>query len=91
MTKPINPGTIQEIVGVERDPEQHIGRAISEHDMVYILHSRKCMETQHDMRDCEFSLELDEGIDLEIWKDFQDQPVYLEIDPDNGLVPVAMS
>lgn len=73
---------IEEIVGVKRHPTDHYGRAVSDEQTVYILHSQQCKDTT-DLRDCPFSLVLDLGIKHHYpwtgWRRVQDQAVKLEI------------
>lgn len=76
---------IEKIVGAKRHPTDHLARAVSAEQRVYILHSAECAAPWHrDLRDCEYSLALDLGIDLHIWHDFRDQVVTLAIDADTG-------
>ncbi|MCZ2837159.1 hypothetical protein [Modestobacter sp. VKM Ac-2985] len=80
---------IEEIVGVDRHPTEHWGRAVSAEQTVYILHSEACLASGVDLRDCEFSVALDSGIDMRDWSKREDQPVQLGIDADGWLVPEA--
>lgn len=75
---------IEAIVGAARHPSEHIGRAVSVEQQVYILHSRECKESGIDLRDCPYSVALDLGIDSEEWP--VDQPVRLRV-VDGFLVP----
>ena len=68
---------IERIVGAHRHAHQHLGRAVMAEQTVYILHSQKCKDSGVDLRDCEWSLALDRGIDLADWKGFEDRPVVL--------------
>lgn len=68
---------IEQIVGARRHPHQHLGRAVSAEQTVYVLHSQQCKDSGIDLRDCEWSLALDRGIDLDDWKDHEDRPVEL--------------
>ena len=78
---------IEGIVGVKRDDVVHFGRAVSSEQRVYILHSRECLASVSDQRDCEFSLALDNGIDPDEW--VEDVPVILR--RENGrLVPARV-
>lgn len=69
---------IEDIVGVKRHPDHHIGRAVSSEEMMYILHSRQCFS--EDMLNCEFTWALDRGIEMSKWGHHLDIPVKLEID-----------
>jgi len=92
MTKLEDPSKIEEIVGAERHQTDHIGRAISAEQRVYILHSNDCaaeVADGLDLRDCWYSRALDRGIDMRVWEGYQDMPVVLEISEDWGdLQPV---
>jgi hypothetical protein len=78
---------IERIVGVHRHPTGHFGRAVSSEQTVYILHSKECLDSGIDLRDCRFSVALDKGIWMEGWADHEDIPVCLMILKDR-LVPV---
>ena len=87
--------TIEQTVGATRHATEHIGRAVSWEKCVYVLHSAACIEAHAadgtDLRDCLFSLALDEGIDLDIWYEFQDVPVILGVDEECGdLAPLRV-
>lgn len=70
---------IERIVGMPRHRQIHYGRAVSSEKTVYILHSQECLDSGIDVRDCEFSLALDEGIELHHWTNREDTPVELNI------------
>jgi hypothetical protein len=75
---------IEGIVGAARHETQHYARAVSAEQTVYVLHSFDCLNSGIDLRDCAFSLALDEGIDVDRWT--QDEPVHVVIE-DGRLVP----
>ncbi len=79
MSNLVNPDEIERIVGAKRHPVQHLGRADSFEEIVYILHGEKCKDSGVDLRECPFSVALDRGIDLADWGDFQDRAVVLAI------------
>ena len=68
---------IERIVGCPRHPSSHIGIAVSAEQIVYIMHSQRCIDSGIDLRDCSFSLALDRGIGS--WGPMQDRPVLLGI------------
>lgn len=68
---------IEGIVGAGRHPTEHFGRAVSETQMVYILHSQECFDREDDLRDCPYSWALEEGINPSDW--IEDEPVRLRI------------
>lgn len=73
---------IESIVGVNRHPTEHWGRAISDEEMFYILHSEECLNSGEDLRECPFSLSLDYfGIDGLQWEGYEDLAVRITIDP----------
>jgi hypothetical protein len=78
MTDIVPAQDIERIVGVPRHATEHWGRAVSDEQRVYILHSRECLESGIDLRDCSFSLALDDGIDPFDW--YEDVPVALTLD-----------
>ena len=84
MSRIETPDKTMQIVGRDRHETEHYGRAVSAEERVYILHSRECFESGRDLRQCEFSIAMDLGIDLDRW--VEDQTVLLEIE-DGLLVP----
>lgn len=81
MSRLENSGTIEAKVGAPRDETEHLARAVSATERVYVLHSKECVARGIDLRQCEFSIALDLGIDLGPWEQFQDVPVVLGISP----------
>lgn len=85
----VDPEEIEGIVGAKRHPTEHLGRADSEAEQVFILHSKACKDSGIDLRDCPFSLALSRGI-MEVWDRWetrQDVPVLLGITDDEWLIP----
>lgn len=80
---------IEGIVGVERHPVEHWGRAVSGEQTVYILHPVRCRDSGIDLRDCEYSVALDNGIDMRDWTEREDQPVRLAVDDEGWLIPAG--
>lgn len=70
---------IEQIVGARRHPHQHLGRAVSSEQTVYILHSEKCRDSGIDLRACGWSRALDRGINLADWNGYEDRAVVLTI------------
>lgn len=56
---------------------------MSAEKQVYILHSQACKDSGIDLRECEYAVALDRGIEHFFpwngWRNVQDQPVELEI------------
>lgn len=88
MTQLVNSSEIEKIVGVQRHPTEHYARADSSKKTVYILHSKKCVDSDIDLRDCPFSLILDRGINEKDWDGRLDQPV-IAGSSKGRLVPVS--
>lgn len=78
---------IERIVGAARGYHVHYARAVSSEQTVYILHSRDCLDSRCDLRDCRYSLALNRGICEEDWSGFEDVAVVLAIQ-DGRLIPV---
>lgn len=78
---------IERIVGIERHRTAHYGRASSTEQIVYILHSKACLDSGIDLRECRFSVALDRGIDERRWTGHEDVAVALGIWNDD-LVPL---
>jgi hypothetical protein len=74
---------IETIVGAQRHPTEHYGRAVMAEQTVYVLHSQQCKDTTPDLRDCPYSVALDQGIEdafpWTAWARVQGQPARLEI------------
>jgi hypothetical protein len=77
---------IEQLVGAQRLPMAHVGRAVSAEETVYILHSQRCKDAAGDLRTCPFSIALDRGINLTRWRGFMDRPVVLGVSPALGLL-----
>lgn len=80
---------IERIVGVERHEWAHIGRVVTDDQRIYVLHSQHCFYTHDDLRACRYSTAMDQGLWPEAWEDWEDTPVFLDIDEDGYLVPQA--
>lgn len=63
MSTLVDPTEIEDIVGAKRHPTQHLGRAVTAERMVYVLHSQECLDSGIDLRDCEYSIALNKGIE----------------------------
>ena len=91
MTRQESGASIEQKLGMKRDPVEHLAIAVSAEQRVYILHSQQCVDTHPDLRECPFSVALDLGIDEEAWGFHEDVPVLLSICPDNDdLLPNAL-
>jgi hypothetical protein len=80
MTDLVPTDQIEQQVGTLRNATHHIARANSAEETVYILHGRNCLDSGIDLRECEYSIALDQGIDPDDWYDHEDQPVYVKVD-----------
>ena len=92
MTEIVNIGAIEQIVGARRHASFHLGRFNTTTGDVYILHSRDCLAVTKYLRECEFSLALDRGIDVDLWwpSEKQDRPVMLSISEHGDLIPFVL-
>jgi len=88
MTDLVPAEDIERIVGMTRHRKVHFGRASSTGQVVYILHSKQCLGSGIDLRDCPFSVALDRGIDERQWTGYEDVPVALGV-WDDTLVPLG--
>lgn len=79
---------IEQIVGARRHPILHQARAVSADRTVYILHSQQCLDSGTDLRQCEYSHALDDGIEMLSWSGVEDRPVRVAIMLDR-LVPAG--
>jgi hypothetical protein len=70
---------IERIVGCPRHRKAHYGRAVSDEQTVYILHSHECKDSGIDLRDCPLSVALDRGIDISQWDGYEDRAVALGV------------
>jgi hypothetical protein len=89
VTELVDPTEIEQIVGAKRHRVQHLARAVSAEETLYILHSHECKDSGVDLRECPYSIALDLGIDLHRWwRDREDQTVALAI-MSGRLVPLV--
>lgn len=88
MTDLVPATEIERIVGIARHRQAHYGRAVSSEQVVYILHSKQCVDSGIDLRDCSFSTALDRGIDEQRWTGHEDVAVALGVWNDR-LVPLT--
>lgn len=79
MSDLVDPDKIEQIVGSGRHAQQHLARAVSAEQTVYILHSHACVDAAGDLRDCSYSQALDIGIDPADWAECEDRPVVAAI------------
>lgn len=84
MTVQVPASLIERSVGVKRRQVEHVARAVSAEQTVYILHPHECSARYDDLHDCPWSLALDEGIDPAEW--IWDVPVTVRV-RDGLLVP----
>lgn len=88
MTDLVPTDQIEQIVGARRHPHQHLARAVSAEQTVYILHSETCRDSGIDLRNCAYSTALDNGIDMDWWREHQD--VAVVVAPYHGrLIPLT--
>lgn len=79
MTELVSPNKIEQIVGARRHREWHIARAVSAQQKVFILHSQECLAGTPDLRQCAYSVALDQGISAEHWDGLEDRPVRVRV------------
>ena len=87
MSNPVDRDKIESIVGAQRHTRAHWARAVSKEQTVYVLHSHNCLEDYEDLRDCPYSLALDNGINVDDW--IQDKPTIVTI-VNNRLTPALI-
>lgn len=90
MTQLVDPEKIESIVGVKRHARAHFGRMSHTDRILYILHSKLCLEDNEDLRQCKFSLALDRGLDPKKWEGFENLTIPLQV-IDDKLVPARMA
>lgn len=66
-----------DLVPTEEIDAEHWARAVSAEQTVYVLHSRECLESGTDLRQCRFSLALDNGIRQDEWT--EDRAVIVDV------------
>lgn len=78
MTRPVDPSTVEAIIGLPRRLHQHLARVVDRDgdDGVFIMHSKMCVALTPDLRTCPYSLALDLGVaDVPGWHDENGEPV----------------
>lgn len=88
MSDHVDADKIEQIVGLPRHQHMHFARAVSVEQRVYVLHSAVCRASTPDLRDCEYSVALDRGIDKKLWRHWWDVPVFAGIHH-RRLVPIG--
>lgn len=101
MSQLVDPTEIEAIVGAPRHPTLHLGKAVTSEQTLYVLHSQECLDSGIDLRECEYSIALDLGIDrvpglskdrpVPGWDKRSDVPVVLGIMSSLGGVLIARS
>lgn len=86
MVERVNSDEIEGIVGTYRRIYAHIGYADSETQTFYIMHSKICLETCPDLRECDYSLALDNG---RINVTAEDEPKYIMLE-EGGIVMIDL-
>ncbi len=78
---------IERVVGVRRHATEHWARAISEEQVVYVLHPVSCLDEHSEgLLACPYTQAQDLGIDPDRWP--EDVALHVVIDPETGdLVP----
>lgn len=61
MAERVDASKIEDIIGVERHHRLHYARAVTAEKMIYILHSKICLENNPDLLDCPITHLLDKG------------------------------
>jgi hypothetical protein len=74
---------IEVIVGVKRHPTDHYGRAVSQTQTTYVLHSQQCKDAGT-IETCKYAVAQERGISVTEW--VQDEPVRLRVEK-GRLVP----
>jgi hypothetical protein len=80
---------IETLVGIDRHPVRHYGRADSRAGKFFILHSDECRRAPESITQCEYSLALERGLNEADWYFYEDCPVVLGFDEHDNLVPYA--
>lgn len=62
MTDLVDPDEIEGIIGFPRHGRLHLAIHDTGGGEVYVMHSQACVDSGIDLRDCEFSLALDDGV-----------------------------
>lgn len=91
MTDLVPADQIEQIVGAHRHPTAHIARAITAEQTVYILHPTQCRNTGIDLRECEYSTALDQGIALAEWEGRLDLAEEVRVSATGQLVPAHLT
>lgn len=79
MSKLVDPGEIERIVGARRHSVKHIGRVVTAENTTYVLHSKICKDSGEDLRECHFSIAMDESA-LRDFDGYCDRTVVVAID-----------
>ena len=69
MSDRVDSDKIEEIVGTYRRIYAHVARCVDDEQKVYLLHPHNCKDRYDDLRDCEYSLAMDNGVDRDLFGD----------------------
>ena len=81
---------IEQIVGARRHSIKHLGRLVSADQTCYILHSQACLSAGRDLRECAFSVAMDDMNDLE-FAGYADRPIVLAVSSEDELLPAEIA
>lgn len=80
MTDLVPSEDIERLVGVKRHASAHCGRVLFDQGRFVILHSRECLNTMADLRECAYSTALDVAIACgETFEQWPVEPVVLDL------------
>lgn len=89
MSNHVEPDKIEAYVGMPR--HAHLHWAKLDRDVLFILHSERCLKAHKDLRDCPYSKALDLTVLSDgywgIWEACMGEPKVPMIDPEGYLVP----
>lgn len=81
---------IEGIVGAPRHTTLHLGRVVTAEQTAFILHSKACLDSGIDLRECEYSRALDRGIKADAWAAHENRTVALAVRTGASLADVTL-
>lgn len=87
----VDPGQIERIVGARRHSIKHLGRVVTADHTTYILHSEHCRSRGLDLRECAFSVAMDDGVDDAEFEGYTDRAIVMGVDSNGVLLPAEIA
>lgn len=79
MTECVTWEQMQEVFGIPRLDHVHVAKAVSDEQVLYILHSQDCLDRTEDLRTCPYAEAQNQGVDEAAWEPYLDKIVVVAL------------